>query len=42
MLEDQEIGLDPDFNKGAWILFPRDNNWNNIRWYIRQILNGEL
>lgn len=42
MLEDQDIKFDDDFNKGAWILFPRDNNWNNIRWYVRQIINGEI
>ena len=42
MLEDQDIDFGEDFNKGAWILFPRDNNWNNIRWYVRQIINGEI
>ncbi len=42
MLEDQDIEFDEDFNKGAWILLPRDNDWNNIRWYIRGIINGEI
>ena len=43
MLDEEEIEiLDSDFNKGAWILFPRNNDWNNIRWYIRGIINGEI
>ena len=39
---DDDVELDDNFNKGAWILFPRDNDWNNIRWYIRGIINGEI
>ena len=42
MLEDKDMDFPKDFNKGAWILFPRGNDWNNIRWYIRSIINGEL
>ena len=42
MLEDQDVDFDSDFNKGAWILFPVDNDWNNIRWYVRGIINGEI
>jgi LCP family protein required for cell wall assembly len=42
MLEEDDLNFDDDFNKGAWILLPEDNNWNNIRWYVRQIISGEL
>ena len=43
MLNEEELkDVGPDYNKGAWILFPRNNDWNNIRWYVRGILNGEL
>ncbi|MDC7227188.1 MAG: LCP family protein [Spirochaetales bacterium] len=42
LLEDKEIEFDENFNKGAWILFPVDNDWNNIRWYVRRIINGEI
>ncbi|MBI9105554.1 MAG: LCP family protein [Spirochaetales bacterium] len=42
LLDDKEAELPPDYNKGAWILLPQDNDWNNIRWYVRQIINGEL
>jgi len=42
LLEDQDVELPADYNKGAWILLPEGNDWNNIRWYIRQIINGEI
>ena len=42
MLDDKDKDFGPDFNKGAWILFPRENDWNNIRWYVRSIINGEI
>lgn len=29
-------------DKGAYILLPRNENWNAIRWYIRQILDGQM
>jgi polyisoprenyl-teichoic acid--peptidoglycan teichoic acid transferase len=25
-----------DFPKGAWILMPREDDWNAIRWYVRE------
>ena len=42
MLDEAAADEIPRDKRGAWILFPRDNNWNNIRWYIRQIINGEI
>lgn len=30
--------VDEDFYKGAWILLPKEDNWNAIRWYIRELL----
>ena len=41
MLNDK-LKIDTIKNKGAWILLPKDNNWNNIKWYIRQIINEEI
>ena len=32
--------VDESFNRGAWILLPRDNDWNVIRWFIRGIVEG--
>ena len=39
---DDELELPADYNKGAWILLPEGNDWNNIRWYVRRIINGEI
>jgi LCP family protein required for cell wall assembly len=33
--------VDEDFYKGAWILLPKEDDWNVIRWYIRELLNEE-
>lgn len=33
--------VDEDFYKGAWILLPKEDDWNAIRWYIREVLNEE-
>jgi hypothetical protein len=41
LVEDREIEVDETFNKGAWILLPRDNNWGLIQWYVRNIIVGE-
>ncbi|MFW5811380.1 MAG: LCP family protein [Alkalispirochaetaceae bacterium] len=30
--------VDEDFYLGAWILLPREDDWNAIRWYIREVL----
>jgi len=34
LLENQEIAEKPDFNKGAWILLPRNNEWSLIKEFI--------
>jgi len=36
-----DVEVDENFNKGAWIMLPLNNDWNVIRWYIRDILAGE-
>ncbi len=36
----EEVEITEDFNKGAYILLPVDNNWNIIRWYIRKLITG--
>jgi len=33
--------LAADTNKGEWILLPKNNDWNVIRWYVRKIIEGE-
>ncbi len=33
--------VDDSFSKGAWILLPRENDWNIIRWYVRSFIEGE-
>jgi polyisoprenyl-teichoic acid--peptidoglycan teichoic acid transferase len=39
--EEQEAAMaDDNFYRGAWISLPRDNNYNLIKWYIQEILNG--
>ena len=42
MFDEDDFEPGPDFNKGAWILLPEGNDWNNIRWYVRKIINGEM
>ncbi len=37
MLEDG-VEIDDDFNKGAWILLPVNNDWQVIRWYVNKII----
>ncbi len=38
--EDQEAALaDDNYYLGAWIVLPRDNNYNLIKWHIREIIN---
>lgn len=27
-------------SRGQYILVPRDDNWNTVRWFMRQIING--
>ncbi len=33
--------VDEDFNMGAWILLPENDDWNAIRRYVEQVVNGE-
>ena len=42
LLNDEEkeiLTADPEFEKGAWILLPLKNDWNTIKWYIRELIN---
>lgn len=39
-LEDPSIAEKEGYDKGAWILLPRENNWDLIPWYIGTILDG--
>jgi len=31
---------DEDFNWGAWIVLPKNNDWNLIKWYIREMIES--
>ena len=35
-----EEEVDDDFNKGAWILIPENNDWNELKNYINSKLEG--
>ncbi|MDC7224504.1 MAG: LCP family protein [Spirochaetales bacterium] len=38
--EEQKAALaDDNYYLGAWIVLPRDNNYNLIKWHIRRIIN---
>ena len=38
--EEQKAALaDDSYYLGAWIVLPRDNNYNLIKWHIREIIN---
>jgi LCP family protein required for cell wall assembly len=39
LLKEDEIPQDENFDKGAWILLPKNNDWNVIKWYIRQLID---
>jgi LCP family protein required for cell wall assembly len=39
-LLDDDVEVDENFNKGAWIMLPLKNDWNVIRWYVRDIISG--
>ncbi len=36
-----EDEVDEDFNKGAWILIPDNNDWDELKYYINSILEGK-
>ncbi|MBT3273998.1 MAG: LCP family protein, partial [Spirochaetales bacterium] len=40
-LDKKAEDVDDDFYKGSWILLPRDNDWNLIRWYVRTLIEGD-
>ncbi|MCA1753648.1 MAG: LCP family protein [Spirochaeta sp.] len=33
--------VDEDFNKGAWILLPINDDWNEVRTYVQSIILGD-
>ncbi len=35
-----EDEVDDDFYKGAWILVPKDNDWDELKYYINCIIEG--
>ncbi|MBN1696039.1 MAG: LCP family protein [Spirochaetales bacterium] len=38
-----ESRLDENFNKGAWILLPINNDFNLVKWYVRELItNGKI
>ena len=39
-LEKEEDEVDDDFDKGAWILVPANNNWNSINHFIQNKIQG--
>ena len=39
-LEDKSKQYEEDFYRGYWILLPRKNDWNVIKWYIRSLIEG--
>jgi LCP family protein required for cell wall assembly len=38
LLKPEDIPQDEDFDKGAWIALPKDNDWNVIKWYVREMI----
>jgi LCP family protein required for cell wall assembly len=38
LMKDQDVPIDENFDKGMWIVLPKDNDWNVIKWYIRQLI----
>lgn len=41
LLKDQSKQYEEGFNRGAWILLPRNNDWNVIKWYIAELLKDK-
>ena len=37
----KEDEVDEDFFKGAWILIPKNNDWNELKYYINCIIEGK-
>ncbi len=40
-LEDKSKQYDEGFYRGYWILLPKNNDWNVIKWYIRTLISGD-
>lgn len=40
-LEDKSRAEEEGYNKGAWILLPKENNWDIIPWYLGTILTED-
>ena len=40
LLKDPEKVVDKNFDRGAFILLPVENDWNVIRWYVRELIEG--
>ncbi len=38
-LKDKNLQYEEGFNRGAWILLPKNDDWNVIKWYINGLLN---
>jgi len=38
-LLDDDVVIDENFNKGSWIMLPLKNDWNVIKWFIRDKIN---
>ena len=36
----EEDDVEDDFDKGAWILIPENNNWNNINYFLQNAIHG--
>ncbi len=39
--DEKEMQFEEGFDKGAWIVLPRRNDWNVLRWYIRKIIQSK-
>lgn len=40
-LEDKSRQFEDDFYRGYWILLPRKDDWNVIKWYIRSLIEDD-
>lgn len=38
---EKEKQFEEGFNKGAWIVLPKGNDWNVVKWYIRKIVKSD-
>lgn len=41
-LEEEKVEECESVDKGQYILIPRNENWNNVRWYFNEILEGNV